>query len=336
MNLARRIAVFSQLGDHIERILLERPNALFQKAILENPWFTTENVALALTGIRKFLHKEALTQWTSSYPLEPSQEKTIGVAMAGNIPLVGFHDFLCVLISGHRLKAKMSSQDSILLTDLANRLMEIDATTRDSIQFSDRLHEVEAVIATGSDNTARYFEYYFRDIPHLIRKNRASCAVILGDESPDELKALGTDVFSYFGMGCRNVSKLYVPEKYDFTKLFQAWDQFGKILHHSRYLNNYQYQKSVILVNKTVFFDNGFILLKEEDALVSPVSVLYFERFTDQEDLLKKVKKNEPKIQCTVSARNRFNGSEAFGQSQFPEVSDYPDKVDTVNFLIGL
>ena len=256
--------------------------------------------------------------------------------MAGNIPMVGFHDFLSVLISGHRLKAKLSTQDSVLLTDLAHRLMEIEPEMRDYIQFSDRLHEVAAVIATGSDNTARYFEYYFRDIPHLIRKNRASCAVILGEESQEELKALGTDIFSYFGLGCRNVSKLYVPAKYEFTKLFQAWDQSGKILHHSGYFNNYEYQKSILLVNRTDFFDNGFILLKEEEALVSPIAVLYFEYFTDQDALLDKIKKNEAKIQCTVSARHGFKGSEVFGQSQFPEVSDYPDKVDTLKFLSGV
>ncbi len=336
MNLERRIAAFGQLGEYISILSQDELGDLVPKVIRENPWFTRENVAMALQGISKLLNKEALRQWVSSYELGAIKQKTIGVAMAGNIPLVGFHDFLCVLISGHRLKAKLSSQDSVLLTYLADRLKEIEPGFSELILFSDRLHEIDAMIATGSDNTARYFEYYFRNIPHIIRKNRSSCAVILGEESGDELNSLRADIFSYFGLGCRSVSKLYAPEKYDFTKLFHAWGNYSGNLHHNKYFNNYEYQKSILLVNKVPFFDNGFILLKEDTALVSPVSVLYFEFYADQQDLRRKINSHAEKIQCIVSARKWFTGSEDFGAAQFPEVSDYSDKVDTLQFLLGV
>lgn len=336
MNLEYRITAFCRLGDQLDILSDREFHTLFQKVLSENSWFTAENVKLALSGIRKFLNREVLTQWVNAYRPEPHPEKTIGVAMAGNIPLAGFHDFLCVLISGHRIKIKLSSQDSVLLAGLAERLIEIEPNLSNSIQFSDRLLDVDAVIATGSDNTARYFDYYFRNIPHIIRKNRTSCALLRGDETSGELRALGLDIFSYFGLGCRNVSKVLVPENYDFMKLFEAWEHYEKIRHHAKYFNNYEYQKSILLVNKDPFFDSGFILLKEDADLVSPVSVLYFEYYSDPEDLRKKMVGHAARIQCLVSARQWFDGSEALGMAQFPSVSDYPDKVDTLKFLLEL
>jgi len=333
-NLICRVKAFAQLGEEIKGLPLAQREAIQQAAVSENPWFTSVNVEMALTGITKFLSEPALRRWTSPYTLEGRRPKTIGVIMAGNIPLVGFHDLLCVLISGNHLKAKLSSQDSVLMTYLYQLLLRIEPEFHDRVQFAERLDNVDAVIATGSDNTARYFEYSFRTTPRIIRRNRSSCAIISGDELPAEISALGTDVFSYFGLGCRNVSKLYLPAGYDLTKLFRGWEKFGTTLHHPKYANNYDYQKSILRVNRIPFFDNGFVLLKNDSSFVSPISVLYFEYFDDTGDLQKKMESHRGKIQCMVSARRWFDGSEAFGQAQFPEVTDYADKIDTLKFLV--
>ncbi len=336
MNLESRITAFVQLGEYLTALSGDALTDLSSKVTQENPWFTRDQVAVALRGVSKLLDMKKLKGWIASYDLNAIHQKTIGVAMAGNIPMVGFHDFLCVLISGHRLKAKLSSKDSVLMRYLSQRLIEIEPAFGDAIQFSERLLEIDAMIATGSDNTARYFEYYFRNIPHIIRKNRSSCAVILGEESDTELNHLGADVFTYYGLGCRSISKIYAPEKYDLTKLFNPWDKYIATIHHHKYFNNYEYQKSILLVNKVPFFDNGFILLKEDAALVSPISVLFFEWYADQEDLRQKIAHQAEKTQCIVSAQKWFAGSEDFGQAQFPAVSDYSDKVDTLTFLAGV
>jgi len=333
MNLEARINAFCRLGDHIKTLQTDEFNALMDAIAYQNLWFTTENIRMALQGIAKFLNKEDLTTWTSAYQLNPISNKTIGLAMAGNIPLVGFHDFLCVLLAGHQVKAKLSSADSILLPHLASKLITLEPEFGKRIQFDDRLNNVDAVIATGSDNTSRYFEYYFRNIPHIIRKNRSSCAILDGHEDAEQLAKLGKDIFSYFGLGCRNVSKLYIPKGYDLVNLFPAWDSFNQIIHHHKYLNNYDYQKSILLVNKIPFYDNGFVLLKEEDAFVSPISVLFYEFYSNVEELTTKVKGHHEKIQCIVSREKWFPGSEDFGDAQFPELTDYADKLDTLAFL---
>jgi len=334
MELADRIKAFAELGDQIKGLPPAQRAVIQQGAVSENPWFTSDQVEMALTGITKFLSEPVLHRWTSSYALEGKRPKTTGVVMAGNIPIVGFHDFLCVLISGNRLKAKLSSQDSFLMTYLYQLLLRIEPEFHDLVQFAERLDNIDAVIATGSDNTARYFEYYFRNTPRIIRRNRSSCAIVSGEESPDELSALGTDVFSYFGLGCRNVSKLYVPTGYDLTRLFHQWGKFGTVLNHAKYANNYDYQKSILLVNRIPFFDSEFILLKNDSSFVSPISVLYFEYYDNLLDLQQKMESHLGKIQCVVSARRWFAGSEVFGQAQFPEVTDYADKVDTLKFLV--
>jgi hypothetical protein len=334
MLLADRIKAFAQLGDHISGLGRSELVAIQQRAMSENPWFTSLNVEMALAGITKFLSESVLRSWISPYPLQHRQPKTTGVVMAGNIPLVGFHDFLCVLISGNRLKAKPSSQDTFLMTYVYRLLVKIEPGFQDFVQFAERLDNIDAVIATGSDNTARYFEYYFRTTPRIIRRNRSSCAIVSGKESLEELSELGTDVFTYFGLGCRNVSKLYVPKGYDFTKLFQAWEKFSTVLHHHKYANNYVYQKSIMRVDGIPFFDNGFILLLEDTSFVSPISAMYFEYYNDPGDLQKKIESHWGKIQCLVSARGWFPGGEAFGQAQFPDVTDYADKIDTLKFLV--
>ena len=336
MDLTTRIAAFSQLGQRIRTLSAEEKEMLLAQAQYQNAWFTNENVSLSLAGIHKFLARETLTEWVTNYSLENTVAKNVGVAMAGNIPLVGFHDLLCVLLSGHTLHAKLSQQDTFLMTWMVSQLIAIEPAFEQRITVRDRLNGIDAVIATGSDNTSRYFDYYFRDIPHIIRKNRSSCAIILGEESEAELEALATDVFSYFGLGCRNVSKIYVPEKYDFTAITAAFERYSSIFYHHKYMNNYTYQKTIMQMNSVPFVDTGFLLMREEESLVSPLSVIFYEYYKDQADLNKKVKSNEAKIQCISSATAWFAGSVAFGQTQLPTLTDYADGIDTLRFLEGV
>lgn len=336
MNLVNRIEAFAALGSKIAQLSEAEMQTIYDQAAQHNAWFTANSVQLALSGIEHFLHKETLTEWTSQYSLADVKSKTVGVAMAGNIPLVGFHDLLCILISGHQLVAKKSSQDSYLINLLTDWLIEIEPEFKTRIRFEERLNGVQAVIATGSDNTARYFEYYFRKIPHIIRKNRTSCAVLMGEEEESLLVELGKDVFTYFGLGCRNVSKLYVPEGYSFSGLLNCWEIYQPIIHHHKYVNNYDYQKSIMLVNGVHHYDNGFIMLTANENLVSPISVLYYETYKDLTDLNKKFDDQKEKIQCVVSANGWFEESIPFGKAQTPEVSDYADRLDTMKFLTSI
>jgi hypothetical protein len=334
MTLHKRIYAFSQLGDHLEKLSEESFESLAESARLENPWFTKENIRMSLTGIREYLREEELIQWTSQYSLEPVQQKTIALVMAGNIPLVGFHDFLCVLIGGNNVQIKLSSKDSKLIKYLVNYLERIEPSFLGGITFKERLEGFDAIIATGSDNSARYFEYYFGKYPNIIRKNRTSCAILTGEESDQEITSLGVDIFSYFGLGCRNVSKLYVPNDYDFIKLLSRLESFKEVIHHHKYCNNYDYQKSILLVNGVKHLDNGFLLLQENEKLVSPISVLYYEQYSDDSDLRNKLKVNAEKIQCVVGKEKP--AEIPFGQAQYPKVWDYADQIDTLKFLSEL
>jgi len=253
--------------------------------------------------------------------------------MAGNIPLVGFHDFLVVLISGHQLLAKLSTKDSFLLKHIASMLTDIEPRFDQQIAFLERLNTAEVIIATGSDNSSRYFEHYFSHLPHVIRRNRTSVGVLKGDEQPHDYQALGKDVFQYFGLGCRNVSKLYIPQDFDFDALLKAWQPFEGVGNHHKYNNNYDYNKSIFLINQEPHYDTGFALLRESEQLVSPVSVVYFERYKDVQQLEHRLKVQENKIQCIVSRDGWLSGSLSFGQAQQPKLWDYADGIDTLAFL---
>ena len=336
MNLLDRINAFTQLGERLQSLTADEKQLLFDRAKIENPWFIANNIALALDGISLLLAKDALTKWTSNYSLVNINSKKVGVAMAGNIPLVGFHDLLSVLIAGHTLYAKISHQDTIILTYVINLLKKIEPKFNDRIEVKERLNNVDAVVATGSDNTSRYFEYYFRIIPHIIRKNRTSCGVILGEEPTEELAKLGKDIYSYFGLGCRNVSKLYIPEGYDLSPLITAFEKYSTVSQHHKYMNNYDYQKAILIINSIPFYDSGFSLLREETSLVSPLSVVYYEYYKDQNDLKHKIEQQENKLQCVASAKGWFSESVAFGTTQTPELTDYADEIDTMKFLSSI
>lgn len=328
MDLVNRIAAFAALGEKIENLSSQEVSDLANRAQQENGWFTEENVKNSLEGIAFMLRKEKLKKWVKDYSLDNEVPKVVGVVMAGNIPLVGFHDLLCVLLAGHFAAIKPSSDDHFLTNTLVGWILEIEPRFKKNIEIREKLNNIDSVIATGSDNTSRYFEYYFRDIPHIIRKNRTSVAVIDGNETADEIRNLGDDIFSYFGLGCRNVSKVFSPQGYDLRELFPQFESFKEHIHHHKYRNNYDYHKSIYLVNKTPHLDTGFLLTVSSDDLVSPISVLYHQEYDSNENLKKVLEANEEKIQCVVGKDHI-----PFGQAQRPELWDYADNVDTLEFL---
>jgi hypothetical protein len=334
MTTQERIEAFGILGNYLSAIDAVTFSELAEKARNENPWFTEQNIKLALAGISLYLKPGDLTRWVTPYSLTPAIRKKVALVMAGNIPLVGFHDLLAVLISGHSALVKLSSKDTVLIKHITKKLEEIDPRFGPCIAFGDQLKDFDAVIATGSDNSARYFHYYFDKYPHIIRKNRTSCAVLTGKETAAELQLLGADIFSYFGLGCRNVSKIYIPQQYDLTLLLPQWSAYSSIIHHHKYHNNYDYQKSILLINRIPFLESEFVLLQESEKLVSPISVVYYERYQDEGSLALRLLETKDKTQCVVG--NTTSASVTFGQAQLPMAWDYADQVDTLKFLQNL
>jgi len=339
MKLEERISAFSALGEILRDALpgkstpyTDRVTYLIETQHLKNQWFTPENIRLALKSIADELTAENLVKWTDSYPDLKKTYKplNVGIIMAGNVPLVGFHDFLSVLISGNRVIAKTSSKDPDLINLITDILISLNQEFKKIILISEGiLSDFDIVIATGSDNSSRYFEHYFGRYPNIIRKNRNSIAVIDGKESSTEIEALGSDVFSYFGLGCRSVSKLFVPEKYDFSKMIPNWEKYSALINHSKYAGNYDFNKAVFLVNKEKFIDTGYLLLKEENTLSSPAAVLFYEYYNSQEQLYKVFENKKDKIQCIVG-RDFL----PFGKAQSPALWDYADGIDTINFIL--
>jgi len=333
MTLEQRIKALAALGKRLRTIDNDELKNLARRAASENPWFTEKNVYMAWQNITDMLREEALRSWVSSYNLD-DEGKTIAIVMAGNIPLVGFHDFLSVLICGDIVQIKLSSKDTVLMRYVADTLIDTEPYFEKKIVFADRLKNFDAIIATGSDNTSRYFDYYFGKYPHIIRQNRTSCAVVSGNETLDELEALGTDIFSYFGLGCRNVSKLFVPAGYDFGLFFESLDPYREVSNHHKYHNNYDYQKSIMLVNQTPFLDNGFLMLTQSEKIVSPIAVLYYDYYEDEQDLQTKINSISNKLQCIVG--NISPAWVPFGKAQYPGLRDYADNIDTLIFLNAL
>lgn len=326
-----RIVPFVRLGEHIYNVLENGDHDFYRAVQNQNNWFTEDSVRLALQGVARYLNEEALLKWLAPYQLNNPSDKRIGVIMAGNIPMVGFHDLLSVLISGHRLMAKPSSQDSLLIGMVIKALVDIDPAFGERIDIVERLNEADAFIGTGSDNSARYFQYYFGKKPHIIRQNRTSVAVLRGKETPGQIQELGKDIFTYYGLGCRNVSKIFVPEGYDFQGFLDALQGFDHVADHHKYRNNYDYNKSIYLVNKVPHLDTGYLLLKESADLVSPISVLFYEEYQDEKQLGLLLEQHKDKIQCVVG-----EGHVPFGTAQQPELWDYADGVDTLKFLSRL
>jgi hypothetical protein len=336
MIYSERQAAFIALGQRLRHLTDDEKADLFSRARNNNSWFDAPNVTTALEGVARLLEEDSLHAWASRYPAEPPTPRSVGVVMAGNIPLVGFHDLLCVVLSGHYLLAKPSSDDKFLMHWIVDELTRLEPRMTERITFVERLNAADAFIATGSDNTGRYFEYYFRNKPNLIRRNRTSLGILTGQETPAELAALGADIFQYYGLGCRNVSKLLVPKDYRFDALLDNLQPWERVLEQNRYQNNYDYNKSILLVNRVPHFDNGFVLLTESAQLVSPISVVHYGTYIDEADLSHQLAQVANQTQCLVSAGGQFPNSFAFGQAQCPSVSDYADGVDTMAFLTAL
>jgi hypothetical protein len=301
-----------------------------------NGWYTPEQVCFAFKSWAKALTQEKLDQWLSTYNFTDIQPKTVALILAGNIPLVGFHDFLSVLISGHNVQVKTSSNDQHLLPFVAKYLIHIAPEFKEKITFVEgKLENFDAVIATGSNNTARYFEYYFKDKPSIIRKNRNSVALLTGEETREQLEALGEDIFRYFGLGCRNVSKLFVPKDYSFDAFFEAIFKYKEVIEYEKYANNYDYNKAVFLMSNFKLLDNGFLTIKEDIGYSSPISSTFYEYYENINEVVKRLKDEEDQIQCIVS-NNLTSNSIPFGQTQSPELWDYADNVDTISFLLTI
>lgn len=340
-QLKDRISAFVSLGEYL-RIGFESDNEMseaIEKSIAQNHWFTNDSIAFSFRSIGSILTEEAINDWIKPYRNKFSnlQElKTVAVIMAGNIPIVGFHDFLSVLISGHRLLARLSSDDKYLLPFLAKRLVEFCSDFDEKIILTEEtIKKPDAVIATGSNNTARYFDYYFGKYPNIIRQNRNGVAVLSGDESDDDLKSLALDIFQYFGLGCRNVSKIYVPENYNFDRLFHSFESYRSVSMHNKYNNNYEYYRSIYLINSVKHLDNGFVMLKPDPAISSPLAVVNYEEYKNRETVNSILEARKDEIQCIVSSIN-FGGAIDFGQSQFPQLNDFADGINSLDFLANL
>ena len=302
----------------------------------QNGWFSKDNVCYALKQWSKLLQKNNLENWLAPYNIPAANKKTVAIIMAGNIPLVGFHDFLSALVSGHQIIVKQSSKDRHILPYLAAYLMHLIPTLKSKIKFTEgKLKGLDAVIATGSDNTSRYFEAYFKNIPTIIRKNRNSVCVLTGNESDYELKGLAEDIFRYYGLGCRSVSKLFVPKDYNFDNFFKAIYDWHPILNSAKYANNYDYNKAVYLMSEYQLIENGFLMLKQDLRYASPIATLFYEFYEDLEALKSRIKSDFALIQCVVS-KNFTTDEVAFGSTQHPKLSDYADGLDTVDFLLKI
>lgn len=335
ISLYKRIALLHELSE-----IIQQPTSSLQKAIrkatLENPWFTQQHIEHALKVISEnYLNTSAIEQWLANYnfPAVQTKPKVVGLVMAGNIPLVGFHDFLCVFLSGHKAMVRLSSKDKALFAWITLTLLELNNEVKHHLQLVPQLKNFDAVIATGSNNTARYFDYYFSKYPNIIRKNRNSVAVLTGKETSEEIKQLGNDMFMYFGMGCRNVSKLMVPRDFDFVHLLNNLSNFVPLMHHNKYKNNYDHYRSIYLLNREHHYASEYVMLVQNEQIASPIATIHYEYYDDQNDLSNKLIDKKDQIQCVVGGKAVFNQAIDFGRAQQPRLWDYADGVDTLAFL---
>ena len=345
MNLNNRITLFVKLGrffsDYINNNLESLERNKFDKAInesiLHNSFFSKKNILKSLLSWSNVLTKKSIDDFLSNYLIKnKKREKKIAIIMAGNIPLVGFHDFFCVIISGNFAVIKLSSKDSHLFKFILSFLVKEnpDFDTKFDVVES-KLQIFDAVIATGNNISANQFELYFKKYPKIIRKNRHSIAILNGNETKKEIELLANDIFYYYGLGCRNVSKIFIPNNYNLDILFKSFVLWNEVINKNSYSNNYNYYRAIYLLNKEVFFDNGFVLLKESEKIGSPVGTIYFEYYKSDNQIKEMIKKNNEKIQCIVS-NNNYPKTIKFGETQMPNLNDFADDIDTFNFLLKL
>jgi hypothetical protein len=352
MNLEERIQAFAILGDFLSQFsrngIVKKDNIPYNDLFFDgfkhqiklakehNGWFTNENIYFALENWSNALTNNNINQFVKNYHFKEIPSKKVAIIMAGNIPLVGIHDFICVLLSGHEVLVKQSSNDKHLLPFLAKYLEHVAPGFKGKTTFTEaKLEAFDAVIATGSDNTARYFEYYFKGKPSIIRKNRNSVAVLTGNETDDQLSLLSNDIFRYYGLGCRNVSKIFVPKDYNFESFFKAMYPWHPIINETKYANNYDYNKAVYLMSEFDMLENGFLMIKEDTSYSSPIATVFYEHYESLESLKKKLEIDSENIQCIVS-KNLMDKEIGFGETQNPKLWDYADGVDTLDFLLKI
>ncbi len=336
MNLNQRIELLIELG---QRIVQQDPmlESAIHHAFINNSWFTIDNIQNSLNAIaHQFLEEKKLLNWAKGYNISESTSKTLAIVMAGNIPMVGFHDLLCGFISGYHTKIKCSSKDEVLIPALISIMESIDPYSKTYFQKVDRLKGFDAVIATGGNTAGVHFEYYFSKYPHIIRKNRSSVAILDGSESKEEIHDIGADIFDYFGLGCRSISKIYVPQDFNTDRLFEGIVDYKGVIHHNKYKNNYDYNSATLILTKQKFLTNDFLILQENNQLASRIACLHYERYSDVKVVTDQINKDKERLQC-VSSKNPLDGWQhiPLGQCQRPSLDDYADMIDTMDFLIN-
>lgn len=333
------ISAFSTLNQSLkEGIKNEKLLTSAKQSCLENPWFDIESVDLALKSLSSWLNEETLIEFTNHYSFT-QKPKTIAVICAGNIPAVGFHDMLCVLLSGNKFQGKLSSNDKYLLPAIGELLIQAEPLLKERIEFVEgKIKDFDAVIATGSNNTSRYFNYYFEKYPHIIRHSRSSIAIIDNKENitPKDYSLLISDILTHKGLGCRNISKIYIPNQFDFTALIEATKEYANLLDHNKYRNNYDYHKAIFIMNNISFIDSGTLLIFESKELFSPVSVLNYEYYENLENVIETIENEKENIQCIVSNTKKIRNTIPFGKAQEPKINDFADNIDTMKFLNNL
>ena len=346
-DFKERLIAFSELGTLFKENVDKKENKKFpewdtvlEKTLIEshsyNSWFTIDNLKLSLKNWSNSLQENIISDWLSKYNIEDKSSKKIAIIMAGNIPAVGFHDLLCSLLLNFDCIVKLSSEDKLLIPFIVKFLESRNEKLKNKVTFeSEKLKDFDGVIATGNNNSHRYFDYYFSKYPNLLRKTRHSIAVLDGKESDNDLSELSNDIFNYFGLGCRSVSKVFIPYGYDLDLLFNAFFRHKEVVNHNKYVNNFDYNKAVYLMSKEKFIENGFIILKEESKLGSPIGCLFYEFYNDKKEITKLINNNSDSIQCIVSNIN-FNTNIKFGQTQCPNISEYADNNDTIKFLLKI
>ncbi|WP_449398303.1 acyl-CoA reductase [Chryseobacterium wanjuense] len=341
MNIENQVLGLTRLSNYIKEFLAKNPEyynendsdfeLLLKKSEIENPWFTLENQKFALQQWADLLTEENINDWIKEYSISKIS-KRVGLILAGNIPLVGFHDVISVVLSNHIPVIKLSSKDRYMIPFLLKKWKEF-SDNQVEFEFVERLENFDAVIATGSNNTARYLEYYFKNHLNIIRKNRTSIAVLKGDETIEELQLLAKDIFQYFGLGCRNVTRLFIPKDFVIDRLFESFLNYQEIINHNKYANNYEYNRAVYLLNQEKFWDNNFVMLKEDEKLFSPLSVINFSRYSSLDEVKSFIAENEENIQCIVAKGELGLESIELGEAQNPGLNTYADNVDTMKFL---
>ena len=341
MNIKERIEILASFGNDLAQIC--NGNEIdgfpgFEKIKAYNPWFTEDNVKFCLQNWCSQLKRENLEKFCAAYPINDDlSDLCVAIVMAGNIPMVGFHDFACAFLCGVKIKAKLSSKDNVLTKWVIDRITAMSPELSGRIEYTEeRLSDFDAVIATGSDNTNRYFEYYFGKYDKILRHNRNSVAILTGDETKEELSALADDVFMYFGLGCRSVSKLYLPRGYDFNPMGEAFQKYADIINHNKYNNNYSYQYAVMGMNKIEHVNFGHLLLTEKKDMNSPIGVLHFEYYDSIDKVANELEMQSDRIQCIVAKNKIFKNCIGFGETQKPNIYNFADNIDTIKFITGL